>query len=122
MQAFHELLPRILRRGGIYSFFNGLAPRCRFFHRVYCRIVAAELRALGLDTQFMELPVQAEGPQWDAHWQGVKNRYWFQRAYQLPVVYWQDDDDGDDAADAAAAAGGDTAAAADGDKAGGGDV
>jgi len=37
MRAFHAALPRILKPDGIYSFFNGLAPRCLFFHAVYCR-------------------------------------------------------------------------------------
>ena len=90
MQQFHELLPRILRKGGIYSFFNGLAPRCRFFATVYSRIVCDELRALGFETQFMELPVNVDGAQWESEWDGVKNRYWFQRAYQLPIVYHVD--------------------------------
>jgi hypothetical protein len=33
MRAFHDLLPQILKKDGIYSFFNGLAPRCPFFSR-----------------------------------------------------------------------------------------
>lgn len=93
MRAFHALLPKILKPGGIYSFFNGLAPRCSFFHDVYCRMAARELAALGLATQFLELPVAVDAAQgWDAHWAGVRNRYWFQRTYRLPVVYHEDGD------------------------------
>lgn len=93
MQAFHALLPRILRKGGLYSFFNGLAPRCPFFHSVYCRIVSDDLKALGFEAQYMELPVDVGGKKWETAWEGVKNRYWFQRAYQLPVVWWVEGDD-----------------------------
>jgi type IV protein arginine methyltransferase len=90
MQAFHTLLPRILKKDGIYSFFNGLAPRCPFFHAVYTRIVSEELTRLGLETQYMELPVDVGTKMWDGNWQGVKNRYWYQRAYHLPIVFWRD--------------------------------
>lgn len=37
MQEFHSTLPRILKKGSIYTFFNGLAPRCPFFSRYVCR-------------------------------------------------------------------------------------
>ena len=37
LRQFHETLPRILRPGGVYSFFNGLAPDNIFFHMVYGR-------------------------------------------------------------------------------------
>lgn len=91
MRDFHALLPRLLRPQGLYSFFNGLAPRCQFFHTVYCKIVADDLRALGLETQYMALPVDVgRKAQWDGHWQGVRRRYWFQREYHLPIVYRSD--------------------------------
>lgn len=35
---------RLLRPGGIYSFFNGLAPDNLFFHLVYCEIAKMELK------------------------------------------------------------------------------
>ena len=50
MRAFHELLPRIVRPGGTYSYFNGLAPDNIFFHAVYCRVAALELKRLGFET------------------------------------------------------------------------
>lgn len=34
MKDFNELLPRLLRPGGVYSFFNGLCPDNIFFHMV----------------------------------------------------------------------------------------
>jgi type IV protein arginine methyltransferase len=96
MTEFHALLPKILRPGGLYSFFNGLAPRCRFFHNVYSRIVAQDLERLGFDTQFMELPVDtANKGVWEKHWDGVANRYWFQDTYRLPIVYWKEEQESD---------------------------
>ena len=38
MVRFHEELPRLLRPGGIYSFFNGLCPFNRFFQGVACQV------------------------------------------------------------------------------------
>jgi protein arginine N-methyltransferase 2 len=94
MAAFHALLPRILKPQGIYSFFNGLAPRCQFFHIVYCRIVAEDLKRLGFQTQYMELPVDtASKGKWGEHWVGVANRYWFHDVYRLPIVYWEEEGD-----------------------------
>lgn len=91
MRTFHAALPKILKPSGLYSFFNGLAPRCPFFHSVYCKIVQNELSKLGLDSQYMQLPVSVQGDDWDEEWVGTKNRYWFQREYYLPIVYWKDD-------------------------------
>jgi protein arginine N-methyltransferase 2 len=94
MRTFHAALPKILKPSGLYSFFNGLAPRCPFFHSVYCKIVQNELSKLGFDTQYMQLPVSVQDKQqWDSEWTGVKNRYWFQRTYYLPIVYWKDDEE-----------------------------
>jgi protein arginine N-methyltransferase 2 len=37
IRTFHEALPRLLRPGGVYSFFNGFASDNFFFHMVYGR-------------------------------------------------------------------------------------
>ena len=42
-RAFHAEVPGLLRKGGIYSFFNGLAADNAFFHNVCCHVVQAEL-------------------------------------------------------------------------------
>lgn len=52
-------MPRLLRPGGVYSYFNGLAADNAFFHSVYCELVARELAALGFTTQFVPLPIAA---------------------------------------------------------------
>ncbi|KAG9440221.1 hypothetical protein H6P81_020386 [Aristolochia fimbriata] len=83
MREFHQHLPRLLKPGGVYSFFNGLCGSNAFFHVVYCQLVALELGNLGYDTQFIPLPVKdclAEEV-----WEGVKRKYWQLDTYYLPV-------------------------------------
>jgi hypothetical protein len=58
-RELHGALPRLLRPGGVYSYFNGLAADNASFHRVYCELAARELAALGFTTQFVPLPVAA---------------------------------------------------------------
>lgn len=41
MVRFHEELPRLLKPGGVYSFFNGLCPFNLFFQGVACQVVQA---------------------------------------------------------------------------------
>lgn len=90
MRSFHALLPKILKPDGIYSFFNGLAPRSAFFQKVYRHIVADELAEEGFASQYMELPVNVESSGWDKAWTTVKTRYFFSDSYYLPIVYWKD--------------------------------
>lgn len=37
IRTFHEAVPRLLRPGGVYSYFNGFASDNFFFHMVYGR-------------------------------------------------------------------------------------
>jgi hypothetical protein len=39
IRAWHEAVPRLLRPGGVYSYFNGFASDNFFFHMVYGRCV-----------------------------------------------------------------------------------
>lgn len=82
MREFHMHLPAVLRPGGVYSFFNGLAPDNAFFHAVYAEIVTREMAAMGLEAQFVTLPI---GALRDKTWDGVRNRYWWSDVYYLPV-------------------------------------
>ena len=82
MRDFHALLPKILKPGGIYSFFNGLAPTNAFFHSVYCHIVDMEMQAVGFQTSFIPLPVDVSNKN---IWTGVRHRYWWNDTYFLPV-------------------------------------
>lgn len=93
MRSFHEVLPKVLRRDGIYSFFNGLAPRSSFFQKVYRTIVANELADYNMETQYLELPVNVESEKWDVGWHNVKTRYFFSESYHLPIIYFKDNDE-----------------------------
>lgn len=83
MQEFHRYLPKLLRKEGIYSFFNGLAPDNGFFHLVYCHIVKVEMEMMGFETEYVTLPVK------EVEWKGIKNRYWYSDRYNLPVIYFK---------------------------------
>ena len=82
MREFHALLPRIMRPGGVYSYFNGLAPDNIFFHTVYCQLAAKELGRLGFETSFDVVPIDTKS---DEIWKGVKRRYWWGDTYFLPT-------------------------------------
>lgn len=83
LRLFHQHLPKLLKPGGIYSYFNGLCGDNAFFHVVYCQLVSLELENLGYSTQFIPLPLKdclAEEV-----WEGVKHKYWQLDTYYLPV-------------------------------------
>lgn len=83
LQDFHRHLPRLLKPGGVYSFFNGLAPDNAFFHLVYCEIVKLELKGLGLTVQFVSLPLNVQN---EDIWKSVRRRYWWNNVYYLPFA------------------------------------
>ncbi|OMO70736.1 hypothetical protein COLO4_28538 [Corchorus olitorius] len=83
LSEFHQHLPKLLKAGGIYSYFNGLCGGNAFFHVVYCHLVSLEPENLGYSTQLIPLPVKeclAEEV-----WQGVRHKYWQLDTYYLPV-------------------------------------
>ncbi|KAK9756413.1 hypothetical protein RND81_01G095300 [Saponaria officinalis] len=90
LREFHQHLPKLLKPGGIYSFFNGLCGDNAFFHVVYCNLVSLELENLGYATQLIPLPVKdclAEPV-----WEGVRQKYWQLDTYYLPVCQNNDDE------------------------------
>ena len=82
MAEFHALLPSLLKTGGIYSFFNGLAPDNIFFQAVYARIIELELKRLGIKAEFVRLEIQR--PEGDT-WLGVRQRYYYNDYYYMPL-------------------------------------
>ncbi|KAJ6843335.1 arginine N-methyltransferase 2 [Iris pallida] len=91
LREFHQHLPKLLKPGGIYSYFNGLCGGNAFFHVVYCQLVSLELGNIGYSTQFIPLPVKdclAEDV-----WEGVKHKYWQLDTYYLPVCQASSDAD-----------------------------
>ncbi len=85
MRQFFRALPRILAKGGVFSFFNGLAPFNPFFHGVACEFVKCELDSIGLDCAFVPLQVDQSAHD-DKTWDGVRRRYWRFDAYHLPLA------------------------------------
>jgi len=85
MQDFHGHLPKLLRPGGIYSFFNGLCPRNIFFHGVVCEVVRLELAALGLECSFANVEISDDVLKRET-WAGVSERYFWRQNYYLPIV------------------------------------
>ncbi|KAL4444039.1 hypothetical protein ABPG75_011776 [Micractinium tetrahymenae] len=82
MHDLHLRLPRLLRPGGVYSFFNGLAPDNMFFHLVYGEIARRELSRLGLETSYEPVPMDMSAKE---VWEGVANRYWHLPVYFVPT-------------------------------------
>nr|GMD96378.1 protein arginine N-methyltransferase 2 [Ipomoea batatas] len=83
MREFHQYLPKLLKPGGIYSFFNGLCGGNPFFHVVYCQLVSLDLGSMGYSTQLIPLPVKDCLS--EEIWEGVKHKYWQLDTYYLPV-------------------------------------
>lgn len=84
-REFQGHLPKLLRKGGLYSYFNGLAADNPFFHAVTCQLCKQELGSLGLATQFVSLPINVSDKN---IWRKVGNRYWQLDTYFLPVSEW----------------------------------
>ncbi|KAE8659155.1 subtilisin-like protease-like [Hibiscus syriacus] len=83
LRDFHRHLPKLLKPGGIYSFFNGLCGGNTFFHVVYCRLVSLELENLGYSTQL--IPLHVKDCLGEKVWRGVSQKYWQLDTYYLPV-------------------------------------
>ena len=83
LREFHAMLPRLLSREGVYSFFNGMAPNSFFFQGVVAEVVRLELKKLGLDLEFVRMEVDAGD---DDAWRGVARRYFSSDDYYLPVA------------------------------------
>jgi len=81
--SFFEVVPNLLRAGGQFSWFNGLAGTNPHFHDVYCQLAEMQLLDMGLSTRFLPLPIRSDAP---GLWKGVKRRYWNLDVYNLPIV------------------------------------
>ena len=90
LREFQNQLVKLLRPGGIYSYFNGLSADNAFYHMVSCEVVKCELAAQGFSTSFISLPINVSDP---AIWQGILNKYWQLDTYLLPIVQLNAPDD-----------------------------
>lgn len=44
LNAFHEFLPKLMKVGGRYSFYNGQCPDNVFFHGVACEVLRLQMK------------------------------------------------------------------------------
>lgn len=89
LKEFHDFLPKLLKPGGIYSFFNGLCADNAFFHVVYCQLVSLVFSQMGFSVQFIPLPVKDCLD--EKTWEGVSHKYWQLDTYFLPVCQQEDE-------------------------------
>jgi protein arginine N-methyltransferase 2 len=103
LQEFHAVLPKLLRPGGIYSFFNGLSPDNIFFQGVACQLVKLQMGEMRIDAEFHRVQVQRnikgkgenedgpgarpDGEEKDGNgvWKDVTRRYYYSDEYFLPI-------------------------------------
>ena len=86
MRQFHTMLPKLLREGGVYSYFNGMCPDNIFFHMVYNRVAEIELGRLGFKVTFEMKSIDTADSK---IWEGVKRRYWWGDTYFLPTCVYR---------------------------------
>lgn len=91
MREFHSHLPRLLKPGGVYSYFNGLAADQIFYHLVSNDVARVELRALGFRVSYEAMPMKVDG---EEIWKGVKSRYWRLPVYFAPICVLLQQNDG----------------------------
>lgn len=87
IREFHEHLPKLFQKSKdegkrcVYSYFNGFCPDNVFFHMVYNKLIAKELKDMtGMLTTFE--PVRVD----KIDWKGVTGhgKYWEMETYFLP--------------------------------------
>uniref|UniRef100_A0A6B2L9F0 Protein arginine N-methyltransferase 2 n=1 Tax=Arcella intermedia TaxID=1963864 RepID=A0A6B2L9F0_9EUKA len=89
LREFHEELPALLKKNGIYSFFNGLAGTNGFFHDVYCKIVDLEMRELGFTTEYIKEDIDVQDKVWD----GINGKYFQLNYYNYPIIKWTEEEE-----------------------------
>ena len=85
LEDFQAALPRILKVGGVYSFFNGLCPDNIFFHGVACNVVKIQLERVGFEVEFAKCEIQIK----EGAWEGVRRKYWHFDEYFLPICVFK---------------------------------
>eukprot|EP00055_Hartaetosiga_balthica_P009856 m.40401 g.40401 ORF g.40401 m.40401 type:complete len:359 (-) comp6924_c0_seq1:839-1915(-) len=85
MHEFHVHLPKLLKRGGVYTFFNGICPESVFLHSVACEVLKVQLEGLGFATRYHKLSINCAN---NDIWKNVKFRYFESNTYNFPIVWW----------------------------------
>ncbi|KAJ2393835.1 hypothetical protein GGI05_002302 [Coemansia sp. RSA 2603] len=78
--------PVLSQPNGVYSFFNGMGGDHKLFNDVYCHVVRADLRKLGIETEFSS--VASDTAMDESTWKGIKRPYWMIKNYHLPTCTW----------------------------------
>jgi protein arginine N-methyltransferase 2 len=91
MREFHSHIPRLLKPGGVYSYFNGLAADQIFYHLVSNDVARLELGALGFEVSYEAMPMKVDD---EEIWKGVKSRYWRLPVYFVPICILKENEGG----------------------------
>jgi len=83
MLGFFQLMPRLLRTGGRFSFFNGLSDKNIYAQGISCRVAQMDLASLGLACVFEPFAIGHVG---DEEWRKVVNHYWSLETYYIPLA------------------------------------
>jgi len=84
--SFHSHLPRLLKSGGIYSYFNGIHPENTFFQGVACQLITTELEGYGFASEYITCAIDCEEDK--EQWGGITFRYFEGNSYYLPIITW----------------------------------
>lgn len=82
MLDFFKVLPRLLKPGARFSFFNGLSDSNIFSHAISSRVAQIDLANLGLATLFRPYEIGAISQE---TWKPVFNQYWNLETYYVPI-------------------------------------
>eukprot|EP00754_Rhynchopus_humris_P044857 Rhum_TRINITY_DN4437_c0_g2::Rhum_TRINITY_DN4437_c0_g2_i1::g.14219::m.14219/K18477/RMT2; type IV protein arginine methyltransferase len=81
VREFHAHLDRLVKPGGMYSYFNGVSDNV-FFLGVACEVFKIELAEMGFETVFDAVDIDVS----DAKiWEGTAFRYFQSNQYYLPT-------------------------------------
>ena len=81
LREFHAHLGKLVRPGGMYSFFNGISDNV-FFLGVACECIKIELGQLGFSSEFYPVDIDVSDPN---IWKGTSFRYFESNQYYLPM-------------------------------------
>lgn len=82
LHEFHVHLPKLVRVGGTYSFFNGICPNNIIFQGVACEVIKMDLEKLGFTTEFTCCDISSGD---DQTWEHTAFRYYVRSDYHLPT-------------------------------------
>lgn len=82
MDEFHVHLPKLVRPGGLYSYFNGVCANNLFFQGVASQLIVTLLNERGFEGSYTTMQVKCTN---DKGWNNTKFRYFNSDVYYLPL-------------------------------------